>query len=147
MCDWISWALRPCSRVSGRSVPNWDRLTRCQQAASRRLWSAACPTQCFIKSISGRHLYVGLDSRALPVRLGDRVYEAPEGHSDEEVTVDPVGCRRMGPSARGLTEEDRSLETLQVVAEFFPHREGSTGCEHVDRFASEFLARHIREGP
>jgi hypothetical protein len=44
-----------------------------------------CALQRFVKSICGSHLDVRLDSRALPVCLGDRVNNERERHPDEKV--------------------------------------------------------------
>jgi len=80
---------------------------------------------CDVQCVGRRHFYVGLDARAFPIALRDWIDEAPEGHADEEVIVDPVRRSRMGATAAGLTDQGCSFERLQAVAELFSRRERS----------------------
>jgi len=97
----VRWLSRDAAtRTAARVDPNGSLLPR----ALQRL----------IKSICSSYFDVGLDSGALPVRLGDRVHEAAKRHSNEEMTVDPVGCHGMGTTTRRLTDQSRSPEALQV---------------------------------
>jgi hypothetical protein len=88
-------------------------------ASDWQLLSAARAPQRFIKRICGRHRDIGGDSGVLPIRLGDRVHNAGERHPDEEVTIDAVGCHRMGTATCRLTNQSCSFEAFQVEAEFF----------------------------
>src|SRR5262245_16140182 len=72
LCQWYNWPIADCKL----------RLTLADFLRSKLLRN--------LQRIGRRHLYIGLDSRALPVRLRDRIDEAPERHSHEEVVVDPM---------------------------------------------------------
>ena len=71
------------------------------------------------KRLSGLDLDVGLDARAFPVGLGDRVDRTAGGHPDAEMIRDSPHAARVRAASRGFANDGRTLEVLQVVGEFF----------------------------
>src|SRR5262245_13034653 len=126
----------------------WRRLCAESRASGAALGDL-CGSEFFrnVQRFGRRHLYVRLDSHTLPVRLRDGVDETPERDPHEEMIVDPVRPDGMSAAARGLSDQGRSFEDFQVVAELLPRRERSRRRENEDRLSRELLARHVRKSP
>ena len=81
-------------------------MRRAQTLARRLCAGSLLPRapQRLIKSICSRYFDVGLDSRALPICLGDWVDEATERHPNEEMLINAVWRHNMSTTARGFTD-------------------------------------------
>src|SRR6185312_1142900 len=93
------------------------------------------------------YLHIGLDARALPIRLRDVVDRARERDADEEVIVHPAAARRMRAASGRFPDDRRALGVLHAIREVLRAGEGSLRGQDEDRLADDLLAGHIGPGP
>src|SRR3954468_7808858 len=119
-----------CATISSWSIRRWLFVRR--QLLGRG------------QSIARRHPHVRLDARALPVGLRDRIDRAGEWDADHEMLIDALAIDRMGAAARGLADDRRALEALEVVRELLGAGKGALRREDVHRYlVTELLPRDV----
>jgi len=96
--------------------------------------------QCGLERFVGRHLYVGLDTRAFPIGLRNRVDGARKRHSDREMLVDRFGIRWVRAAQCRLSAAENVCFDVStktgLPTNFLP---GTYGSVHSSRVA--FSAR------